>query len=163
MNYKIIILFFLGCLVTAGAVAQGKHALHKSKKSSVAPDHAANSFPVLTTSLGNVLSNTLPKSMMQGLLDSSLIARDQHNNVYSIVDFDFGYQRSETAADSTGQPKKVVDYLSWNFRANRLDSLWRTRIKAEINTGDELYFDHIVAEGSDGKRYKSSPLKFIIR
>ncbi len=163
MNYKIIILFFLGCLVTADGVAQGKHTPRKSKKSSVAPDHAANSFPVLTTSLGNVLSNTLPKSMMQGLLDSSLIARDQHNSLYSIVDFDFGYQRSEMGADSTGRPKKIVDYLSWNFRGNRLDSLWRTRVKAEINTGDELYFDHIVAEGPDGKRYKSSALKFIVR
>ena len=66
-------------------------------------------------------------------------------------------------ADSTGRPKKIVDYLSWNFRGNQLDSLWRTRVKAEINTGDELYFDHIVAEGSDGKRYKSSALKFIVR
>lgn len=163
MNYKIIILFFLGCLVTTGAFAQGKHTPHKSKKSSVAPDHAVNAFPVLTTSLGNVLSNTLPKSMMQGLLDSSLTARDQHNNVYSVVDFDFGYQRSEMGADSTGRPKKIVDYLSWNFRSSRLDSLWRTRVKAGINAGDELYFDHVVAEGPDGKKYKSSALKFIVR
>jgi hypothetical protein len=119
--------------------------------------------PVFQSSLGNVLSNTLPSSVMKKLLDSSLHARDKKGKTYPVISFDLGYQQKETVTnDTTGKPETSHVYLYWHFKGNRLDSLWRKKIKDELKPGDQLYFDHIIAEGDSGAKYLSAPLHFTV-
>lgn len=118
--------------------------------------------PVFQSSLGNMLSNTLPSSFMKKLLDSPLHARDKKGRTYPVISFDLGYQQKETVTnDTTGKPETSHVYLYWHFKGDRLDSLWRKKIRDELKPGDQLYFDHIIAEGDSGK-YLSAPLHFIV-
>ena len=120
--------------------------------------------PVYTSSLGNVLSNTLPVSMMRNLLDSALIARDKQGHAHPVVSFDFGYRTSDTFNDdTTGKPRTSYLYSGFHFNSSKLDSLWRTRVSKNIRPGDELFFDHIIARNEKGIHYLSSPLHFIVR
>lgn len=120
-------------------------------------------IPVYQSILGNVLTSKLPASLMKKLLDSTLKARDKQGNVYRVVAFDIGYRQKETIInDTTGRPETTHDYLYWHFQGNKLDSAWRTKIQSELKSGDQLYFDHIIAADEKGNKYLSSPLHFKI-
>lgn len=117
--------------------------------------------PVFRSSLGNVLSNTIPASLMRQLLDSALIARDSMGEKHPVVSFEFGYRTTASYHnDTTGRIEQANSYLSFHFASNRLDSLWRNRIAQQIKPGDELYFERIIAEGPQGVKFLSSPLHF---
>lgn len=124
-------------------------------------DTARVLLPVCKTSLGGVLSNTLPVSMMRALLDSALVARDAHGRVRRVVAFNFGFQEFHVVPnDTTGRPETRSAYTAWSFRGNRLDSLWRDRLKQRLQKGDRLYFDRVIAEDAAGVKYLSSSLEF---
>lgn len=120
--------------------------------------------PVFQSSLGNVISNTLPVSMMKKLLDSALHARDKKGKTYAVTAFDFGYQQQESVINNTtGQSKTTHVYLYWHFQSNRLDSIWRKKVKDELKSGDQLFFDHIIAKDKDGTKYLAAPLHFMVK
>lgn len=146
-------------LCVFSSTAQQKKELPKGKP---AKDQKGM-VPVYQSSLGNVLSNTLPVSMMKKLLDSSLIARGKGGKKYQVVAFDFGYQKEETVVnDTTGRPELSRVYQHWYFQGNRLDSIWRVRVKSELKSGDRLYFDRVIATDKGGIHYLSSSLHFKI-
>lgn len=120
--------------------------------------------PVWKSTLGNVLSNTIPSTMMKNLLDSSLHARDKKGKLHPVVSFNFGYSTSESYVnDSTGRKQTSPLYYSFHFNSGRLDSIWKKRVGDMLKQGDKLYFERIIAEDKNGIQYLSSPLYFIIR
>jgi len=155
MNYpsRILILFMAGLMVAYGSRAQQQKA---------ADPHTLQA--VFRSSLGNVLSDQqLPPSMMKALLDSTLVARDSAGHPYPVVAFNFGYATTDTYTnDTTGRPASSRNYLSFHFKGNRLDSVWRKGIAEKIKPGDILYFDRIVARGPQNHQYLSSPLRFTV-
>lgn len=120
---------------------------------------------VFISTLGDVPGRqSLPASFAKGLLNAPLIVHDQEHQVFRVVSFSFGYQTYGTYNnDTTGMPEKTSSYISYPFYSNRIDSLWRARIGNELKPGDQLYFDHIVAEGKNGTYHLSSPLHFTIK
>lgn len=120
--------------------------------------------PVYKSTLGNVLSNTLPSSMMKQLLDSSLHARDKSGHLRPVVSFRFGYKTSDTFLnDTTGRAETSPLYFSFQFYSNRLDSVWRNEVGKQLKAGDELFFEKIIAKDDKGVQYLSSPLHFIVK
>lgn len=156
---SILALSFFLVLQAWGQSVHEKRNGHKT----AATGQSASVFPRLTSSLGNVLSNTLPRSFMQQLVDSSLVVRDQHNAAYIVTGFEFGYRHTEQTVDSTGRASAFRNYISWNFQGSRPDSLWRARIKGELTGGDQLFYDHIIAEGKDGRKFKAPALSFTVK
>lgn len=120
--------------------------------------------PVFKSTLGNVLSNTVPASVMKSLLDSSLHARDKKGALHPVVAFRFGYQTHNTFLnDTTGKSQTAPSYFSFQFYNNRLDSIWRKRVGEQLKSGDELFFDRIVAKDPKGVQYLASPLHFVVQ
>jgi hypothetical protein len=100
---------------------------------------------------------------MKTLLDSALVARDSAGGRHPVVSFNFGYRTTDIFLnDTTGRPETSRLYTSFHFNANRLDSLWRTEIGSRIKSGDELFFDRVIAEDRDA-RYLSSPMHFTVK
>lgn len=149
--------FLLGILL--GALIAGTQALYAQDKPSGPAKHSL--VPVFRSSLGNVLSNAVPASLMRQLLDSTLIARDSLGTKHRVISFEFGYRTTTSYHnDTTGRIQQGHSYLSFQFNSDRLDSLWRSRIGPQIKRGDELYFERIIAEGPKGVKFLSSPLHF---
>lgn len=146
-------------LMAVPSPAQKKKAITPAKH--VSP---VGLVPVYKTSLGNVLSNTLPVTMMKQLLDSTLIARDSTGQPHAVVGFDFGYSTTDTYYnDSTGAPNTSRLYSTFHFQGNRLDSVWLKGISEKIKPGDELYFEKVIAVDKKGLHYLSSALRFQIK
>lgn len=125
---------------------------------------AGGLHPVFSTTLGNVVSHQkLPASLMKTLLDSTLVARDSAGHPYPVVNFTFGYATTSTYVnDTTGRPASSRTYLSFHFKGNRLDSIWRKGIREKLRSGDVLYFDRIIAAGPGHRHYLSAPLQYTV-
>lgn len=125
---------------------------------------AGGLHPVFSTTLGNVVSQQkLPASLMKTLLDSTLVARDSAGHPYPVVSFTFGYATTSTYVnDTTGRPASSRTYLSFHFKSNRLDSVWRKGIGEKLRSGDVLYFDRIIATGPGHRHYLSAPLQYTV-
>ncbi|TAN15334.1 MAG: hypothetical protein EPN37_09640 [Chitinophagaceae bacterium] len=141
------------------------YAQHHKKAVPRKTESAKKADTVFTATLGDVPSGQLlPASFAKSLLDKPLIVRDQEHQSFPVISFSFGYQAYGTYVnDTTGLPEKTSTYISFPFNSDRLDSLWRTRIGNELKTGDQLYFDHIIAEDKNGSYHLSSPLHFTIK
>jgi hypothetical protein len=156
---RIFLTICLLSLATQPLAAQQKHRTGAAKSAS----KKAKAFPRLVTTLGNMPGDSVPPPLMRQLLDSSLRARDQYRQAYEVTGFDFGYRKQEVSFnDSTGMPELVQIYTGFSFESDHLDSLWNARMKAEVQPGDELFFDHIIAENAKGEKYFSTPLHFVV-
>lgn len=155
-----VVLIFMLILYFAPAYAQ-----HHKKAIPHKTESIKKQDTVFTTTLGDVPSGQLlPASFAKSLLDKPLIVHDQEHRAFPVISFSFGYQAYGTFAnDTTGLPEKTSTYISFPFNSDRLDSLWKTRIGNELKPGDQLYFDHIIAEGENGSYHLSSPLHFTIK
>lgn len=121
-------------------------------------------IPVFKSTLGNVLSNTLPASMMKSLLDSSLYSRDKKNHLHPVVSFEFGYKTFNSFLnDTTGKTETASSYFSFHFDNNQLDSIWKKRVGELLKPGDEIFYEKIIARDPKGIQYLSSPLHFIVK
>lgn len=157
MQKTIVLLLAMGCMNMVPVHAQDGRS---ARKDSV----TTGLSPVYKSALGNVLSNTLPVSMMKSLLDSAVHARDRKGVLRPVVSFRFGYRTHNTVVDdTTGKTETAPSYFSFQFYTNRLDSIWRLRVGEQLKPGDELFFDRIIARDEQGIQYLSSPLHFVVR
>lgn len=118
-----------------------------------------HTVPIIRVSLAGIDGGKIPLKESKGFLDSLLRAKDQFGRSYRVLSFDFGYLQTDTTYnDTTGMPSLIHEYLAFHFRSAGLDSLWRTRIREELQPGEQLYFDHIITENPLGFRYYGRPL-----
>jgi len=131
-------------------------AQSKTKK----PEAKANSLRFRST-WGIFLSETLPRPEILKLLDSAIVVRDEKNNKYPVVSFQFTYEKKETYLnDTTGKPSIYTEYVGDNFNADRLPAFWSTRIKESLTKGEVLYFDNIIIKYTGDKLYRVPKLQF---
>jgi hypothetical protein len=110
---------------------------------------------------GIFLSETLPRPELMKLLDSSLVVRDEKNNKYPVVSFDFTYEKKEAYLnDSTGKPGTYTEFVGDNFNGDKLPAFWSTRIKETLSKGEVLYFDNIIIKYTGDKLYRVPKLQF---
>ncbi|SFE86901.1 hypothetical protein SAMN05518672_111105 [Chitinophaga sp. CF118] len=110
---------------------------------------------------GIFLSETLPRPEILNLLDSSLVVRDEKNNKYPVVSFDFTYEKKETYLnDTTGKPGVYTEFVGDKFEGDKLPSFWSSRIKETLSKGEVLYFDNIIIKYTGDKLYRVPKLQF---
>lgn len=113
---------------------------------------------------GIFLSDSLPRPEVIKLLDSSLVVRDEKNNKYPVVSFDFTYERREPYLnDTTGKPGFYSEMVGDSFKGDKLPSLWAERIKEMLERNEVLYFDNIIINYTGDKLYRAPKLKFNVR
>ncbi|SDH13988.1 hypothetical protein [Chitinophaga filiformis] len=113
---------------------------------------------------GIFLSDSLPRPEILKLLDSPLVVRDQKNNKYPVVSFDFTYERKEPYLnDTTGKPGIYTDFVGDSFKGDKLPSLWVERIKEMLERNEVFYFDNIIINYTGDKLYRAPKLKFNVR
>jgi hypothetical protein len=157
VNVKWLLAFTLAACSVLPSVAQ----TGGSKKDSAAAKNRM--APVFTTRLAGNQGTAVSVTSMKTLLDSTLVASDSSGRRQPVVSFNFGYRTTDTFLnDTTGRPETSHLYTSFHFKGNRLDSLWRTEIGSRIKSGDELFFDRIIAQDRNA-HYLSSPLHFTVK
>lgn len=110
---------------------------------------------------GIFLSETLPRPEVLKLLDSSLVVRDEKNNKYPVVSFDFTYEKVEPYLnDSTGKPGTYIEFVGDEFKGDKLPVFWSTRIKETLSKGEVLYFDNIIIKYTGDILYRVPKLQF---
>lgn len=113
---------------------------------------------------GIFLSDSIPRSEITKLLDSAIVVRDEKNNKYPVVSFDFTYENKEFYLnDTTGKPGIYTEYVGDSFKGDKLPVLWVTRIKELLDKGEVFYFDNIIVNYTGDKLYRAPKLKFIVR
>jgi hypothetical protein len=112
---------------------------------------------------GIFLSETLPRPELLKLLDSTLVVRDEKNNKYPVISFDFTYEKKEAYLnDSTGKPGVYTEFVGDKFEGDKLPAFWGTRIKETLSKGEVLYFDNIIIKYTGDKLYRVPKLQFTV-
>jgi hypothetical protein len=136
-------------------------------KATTAPKPAATTVKTtlrFRTTWGIFLSDTLPRPELLKLLDSTLVVRDDKNNKYPVVSFDFTYERKEPYLnDTTGKPGFYSEFVGDSFKGDKLPALWAERIKEMLERNEVLYFDNIIINYTGDKLYKVPKLRFNVR
>jgi hypothetical protein len=110
---------------------------------------------------GIYLSETLPRPEIINLLDSALVVRDEKNNKYPVVSFDFTYEKKEAYLnDTTGKPGIYTEFVGDKFEGDKLTPFWSSRIKETLSKGEVLYFDNIIIKYTGDKLYRVPKLQF---
>jgi hypothetical protein len=149
------VLIVIGC--SAAAAAQ-------VKKPAAAKKTAAKEKPLsFRTTWGVFLSDTLPRPEVVKLLDSSLVVRDNKNNKFPVVSFDFIYQSKEPYLnDTTQQIGFYTESTGDSFKSNRLDTLWSGRLKETVKKGEVLWFSNIVIRYTGDKFYRVPEVRVVV-
>ena len=149
------VLIVIGC--SAAAAAQ-------VKKPAAAKKTAAKEKPLsFRTTWGVFLSDTLPRPEVVKLLDSSLVVRDNKNNKFPVVSFDFTYQSKEPYLnDTTQQIGFYTESTGDSFKSNRLDTLWSGRLKETVKKGEVLWFSNIVIRYTGDKFYRVPEVRVVV-
>jgi hypothetical protein len=110
---------------------------------------------------GIFLSETLPRPEILNLLDSTIVVRDEKNNKYPVVSFQFTYEKKETYLnDTTGKPAIYTEFVGDSFNGDKLPAFWAARIKETLTKGEVLYFDNIIIKYTGDKLYRVPKLQF---
>ncbi|WP_147320047.1 hypothetical protein [Chitinophaga silvisoli] len=160
-------LILSGILVVMSAFSlyaqSGKPKAAPAKKPAAAPGTTITKLRFRST-WGIFLSDSIPRPEIAKLLDSALVVRDEKNNKYPVVSFDFTYENKEFYLnDTTGKPGIYTEYVGDSFKGDKLPALWVTRIKELLDKGEVFYFDNIIVNYTGDKLYRAPKLKFIVR
>jgi hypothetical protein len=147
------------------ALAQtGKPKTPAAKKPAAATTKTTATALRFRSTWGIFLSDSLPRPEIMKLLDSPLVVRDQKNNKYPVVSFDFTYERKEPYInDTTGKPGFYTEFVGDSFKGDKLPTLWVERIKEMLERNEVFYFDNIIINYTGDKLYRAPKLKFNVR
>lgn len=164
MRKNLILAGILVVMSTFSLYAQsGKPKATPTKKPAATPGTTITKLRFRST-WGLFLSDSIPRPEIMKLLDSALVVRDEKNNKYPVVSFDFTYENKEFYLnDTTGKPGIYTEYVGDSFKGDKLPALWVTRIKELLDRGEVFYFDNIIVNYTGNKLYRAPKLKFIVR
>ncbi|MHB1922646.1 MAG: hypothetical protein ACYCOO_10460 [Chitinophagaceae bacterium] len=162
LNFHFFVWLFLWCSISAFSMGQ-----NVSVRSSLDTSHS-QLFPHsihLITSWGGLQGGTVPLSVLQVLVDSSLSVRDSMQHLYRVISFNFGFMREDTSFnDSTSSLQLVKDYRNYYFDSNQLSPIWKEEIKKHARSGEKIYFDEVIASDPNQPFHFLAPsLEFRIR
>lgn len=159
------------CMISVATTAQQKTSTGKpaakapaAKTGSTAPLAKKTDLRFRST-WGIYLSDSIPRPEILKNLDQNLVVRDQKNNKYEVVSFEFTYeQKTPYINDSTNKPSSYTEYIGDNFKNTaHLSTLWVNKLKESLQRGDELFFSNIVVKYPPDKYYQVPDLHFVTR
>lgn len=145
-------IYLLLCFSTATALAQN------NKKPATAP------LPKITTTIGGYSGGDVTSDILSRIVDSSLVARDEKGNQYTIVrfrsiyKFKSSYEDPETGTRSTTDDMRVNDFSN----TGTMTALWRQSIKDNMVKGDHMTLDNIIVQSKNGNKIMAPAITFTV-
>jgi hypothetical protein len=159
MHRYLLLAGFLG-IMSLPALAQTKAKAPAKKPSTALAKNTALRFK---TSWGIFLGDSLPKNELIKLLDSPLVVRDNKNNKFPVVSFNFTYEKKEVYLnDTTGKPGYYSEAIGEHFNGPKLDTLWSNQVKTTLSKGEVLYFNDIIVNYTGNKLYRVPAIQFTV-
>lgn len=157
------ILLFMASMPVLAQTAKPKKPAVK-KPATAATGKTATTTTRFRSTWGIFLPDTLPRPEIIKLLDSPLVVRDEKNNKYPVVSFQFTYERKEPYLnDTTGKPGFYSEFVGDDFKGDRLPAFWVERIKEMLERNEVFYFDNIIINYTGDKLYRAPKLRFNVR
>lgn len=122
--------------------------------------------PVVKSALGNNTSASNSISLEEGKSSIALPLKvvDEKNNFYAVSSYQFAYKRKGVVEDdSSGQVTAESDMVANRFTSTPLPDIWIKTIKAELHTGEQLYFFDIIAKDDKGHLFFAPELKLTVQ
>lgn len=166
MHKHLLLAGFIGImsLPVWGQAAKSKPKPAVKKSAATATAASTKTTLRFRTTWGIYLSDTLPRPEMLKLLDSALVVRDEKNNKYPVVSFDFTYEKKEPYLnDTTGKPGFYTEAIGESFKGSKLDTLWSNTIKRSLARGEVLYFNNILVNYTGNKLYRVPQVQFTVK
>ncbi|WP_341840573.1 hypothetical protein [Chitinophaga caseinilytica] len=159
----ITLALFTGISATTAAQSKPKPPA-KPAKPAAATTSAADKKLRFRTTWGIYLSDSIPRPEVLKILDSALVVRDQKNNKFPVVSFDFLYEAKEAYLnDTTSQVAFYTETTGDSFTGDRLSDLWSNRLKETVQKGESLIFSNIVIKYTEDKFYRVPELRITVR
>lgn len=158
------ILFLMASMPVLAQTAKPKKPAVKKPATTTSSTGTKTTTLRFRTTWGIFLPDSLPRPEIIKLLDSPLVVRDEKNNKYPVVSFQFTYERKEPYLnDTTGKPGFYSEFFGEDFKGDRLPPFWVERIKEMLERNEVFYFDNIIIKYTGDKLYKAPKLKFNVR
>lgn len=163
MMKQLLITLALFTGISATTLAQASKPKPAAKPAKPAAATADGKLRFRTT-WGIYLSDSIPRPEVLKILDSALVVRDQKNNKFPVVSFDFIYEAKEAYMnDTTSQVGFYTETTGDSFKGGRLSPLWSQRLKETIQKGESLIFSNIVIHYTEDKFYRVPELRVTVR
>lgn len=149
-KHKILIAFFL--FISQSIFAQIK----KSQPIKIKP-------PKLISTLGIFKDSVIIKTdQAKAILGTPILVKDDKNNVYKVVYYQFAYtRRAVTEDEKTGKLSPTTSLATDYFTSTPLPEKWVRIIKEDIKPGEQLFFCDIIVKDSSGRSFYAPNIKII--
>lgn len=130
------------------------------------PPHAytyrVNAYPSLHTTWARLSGGKVLASNMATFIDSAFHVVDDHGMAYTITRFRITYKRkAQYKDDETGKVFNTTMLLSREFfNTPKLEPIWITNIKSNLQAGEEFTIDTVVVTDEAGHKYMAPDLFF---
>ena len=125
---------------------------------------APAALPKVTIAIGGFKGGDITSDILSRIIDSSLVARDQKGNKYTIVRFRSIYKFKSSYEDpATGERKTSDDMRVNDFSStNVMSELWRQSIKDNIIKGDGMILDNVIVQLKNGTKILAPAISFTV-
>ena len=123
---------------------------------------APTAFPKVTISIGGFKGGDITSDILSRIIDSSLVARDEKGNQYTIVRFRAIYKFKSSYEDPQTGARKTTDDMRINDFRNTgiMTELWRQSIKDNIVKGDQMILDDMIVQLKNGTKIMAPAIRF---
>ena len=124
----------------------------------------STALPNVTITIGGFKGGNITSDILSRIIDSSLVARDQKGNTYTIVRFRSIYKFKSSYEDpATGERKTSDDMRVNDFSStNVMSELWRQSIKDNIIKGDGMILDNVIVQLKNGTKILAPAISFTV-
>lgn len=146
------LIYFLFCFSTVTVVAQN------NKKPAATPPP----LPKVTITIGGFKGGDISSAILSRIIDSSLVARDEKGNQYTIVRFRAIYKFKSSYEDPQTGGRKTTDDMRINDFRNTsiMTELWRQSIKDNMVKGDQMILDNMIVQLKNGNKVMAPAITF---
>lgn len=152
MQKFLSLLLFCGCFSFSMAQSNHKAAAKPYKP------------PKLITSLGQYKDTLqkLTRDQALAVIASPLQINDNKKVVYAISSYQFIYKKRNVSEDETGKKYITPSMTAHIFKTTPLSPIWLENIKAQLKTGEVLWFTDVIVKDSKGRVMFAPDFKIMI-
>ena len=123
-----------------------------------------NDLPKLSVSLAGFKGGATTSGILSRIIDSSIVARDEKGNTYTILRFRCIYKFKNRFEDPETGEKKTTDDMRVNefIQTPVMPETWRQSIKENISKGDQMILDDIIIQLKNGTKMMAPSVSFTI-
>lgn len=119
--------------------------------------------PKLISTLGIFKDSVVLKTeQVKAILGTPILVKDDKNNAYKVVYYQFAYTRKAfTEDEKTGKISPTTSLATDYFTSTPLPERWVRIIKEDIQPGEQLFFCDIIVKDSSGRSFYAPNIKII--